>query len=193
MKSVSKKDAAKRVDWKRLILCLVLPLAVGGLAALLTGESMQRYSELAQPPFSPPGIVFPIAWTALYLLMGISSYLVCDAPAPLALRKRAAVLYILQLFLNFVWPILFFKFQVYLAAFIWLWALLGLVIPLVLAFRGVSHAAASLFALGLLCGVPKLRRLAAQRLSAASGTTSHTVKTPSRTRKRTSNPAYSKP
>lgn len=60
MKSVSKKDAAKRVDWKRLILCLVLPLAVGGLAALLTGESMQRYSELAQPPFSPPGIVFPI-------------------------------------------------------------------------------------------------------------------------------------
>ena len=55
MKSVSKKDAAKRVDWKRLILCLVLPLAVGGLAALLTGESMQSYSELAQPPFSPPG------------------------------------------------------------------------------------------------------------------------------------------
>lgn len=162
MKSVSKKDAAKRVDWKRLILCLVLPLAVGGLAALLTGESMQSYSELAQPPFSPPGIVFPIAWTALYLLMGISSYLVCDAPAPLALRKRAAVLYILQLFLNFVWPILFFKFQAYLAAFIWLLALLGLVIAMVLAFRRVSHAAAWLqlpyllwvcFAAYLNCGV----------------------------------------
>ena len=57
-----------KINWKKLLLCLALPLAVGGLAALLSG-GMDRYQELDRPPLSPPGWVFPVVWSLLYLLM----------------------------------------------------------------------------------------------------------------------------
>ena len=53
-----------KINWKKLLLCLALPLAVGGLAALLSG-GMDRYQELDRPPLSPPGWVFPVVWSLL--------------------------------------------------------------------------------------------------------------------------------
>lgn len=64
---------------KRLLLCLAIPLAVGGLSALLTRNSMERFASLAQPPLTPPGWVFPVVWTTLFLLMGIASYLASNS------------------------------------------------------------------------------------------------------------------
>ena len=64
---------------KRLLLCLAIPLAVGGLSALLTRNSMERFASLAQPPLTPPGWVFPVVWTILFLLMGIASYLASNS------------------------------------------------------------------------------------------------------------------
>ena len=110
------------VNWKKLLICLAIPLAIGGLGALL-GGGMDQYQALNQPPLSPPGWIFPIVWTILYLLMGYASYRVLTADAPRADRKKALTFYGIQLFLNFLWPVVFFGLGWYWAAFILLLAL----------------------------------------------------------------------
>lgn len=104
-------------DWKKLLICLAIPLGVGGLAALLSG-GMEIYGSLRQPPLSPPGWVFPIVWSILYLLMGYASYRILTSESPPADIKKALTFYGVQLFLNFLWPIFFFGFQWYWAAFV---------------------------------------------------------------------------
>ena len=119
-----------KINWKKLLLCLALPLAVGGLAALLSG-GMDLYKELDRPPLSPPGWVFPVVWSALYLLMGYASYRVLESGAEPAKIRKAWILYGLQLAANFLWPLLFFGGQMYLAALILLtllWVLIFLTI-----------------------------------------------------------------
>lgn len=69
---------------KALLFDLLLPLGVGGLAALLTGGAMEEYGSLHQPPLSPPGWVFPVVWTVLYLLMGLAAHLVRFSGDPVA-------------------------------------------------------------------------------------------------------------
>lgn len=106
-----------KVQWKKLSVCLLIPLAVGGASAFLTRDSMKIFESINNPPFSPPGWLFPVVWTILYLLMGLASYLVItssglDAPGLLA--------YGVQLVFNFFWPIFFFKRQMYLFSFFWL-------------------------------------------------------------------------
>ena len=119
---------------KTLLIALGIPLAVGGLATLLRG-GMGNYRALEQPPLSPPGFVFPIVWTLLYLLMGYSSYRVYTSNAPEIAKKRALTLYVIQLPLNFLWPIVFFGFEWYLAAF---FVLLGLWVAILLTMRSFS-------------------------------------------------------
>ena len=110
------------VNWKKLLICLAIPLAVGGLGALL-GGGMDTYQTLHQPPLSPPGWLFPIVWTILYLLMGWASYRILVSDAPREERKKALTFYGIQLFLNFLWPVVFFGLGWYWAAFILLLAL----------------------------------------------------------------------
>lgn len=102
---------------KHLLIALSIPLAVGGLAALLSG-GMDTYKTLNQPPLSPPGWVFPIVWSILYLLMGYASYRIWTAQAEPTDARLALRFYGIQLFLNFLWPIFFFGFGWYWAAFI---------------------------------------------------------------------------
>lgn len=111
-----------KIDWKKLLICLAIPLAAGGLGALL-GGGMDSYQTLKQPPLSPPGWLFPIVWTVLYLLMGWASYRVLVSDAPREERKKALTFYGIQLFLNFLWPVVFFGLGWYWAAFIVLLAL----------------------------------------------------------------------
>jgi tryptophan-rich sensory protein len=106
---------------KRLIL-LAIPLAVGGLATLLSG-GMDSYKIINQPPLSPPAWVFSLVWTALYLLMGEASYRVLTSGADPARIRKALTAYGVQLFLNFLWPLVFFGGMRYLAAFLLLIAL----------------------------------------------------------------------
>ena len=106
-----------KLHWKKLIITLAIPLAVGGLGALL-GGGMDSYQTLNQPPLSPPGWIFPIVWSILYLLMGYASYRVLVSGANQAEIRKALRLYGIQLFLNFLWPILFFGFGMYFAAFL---------------------------------------------------------------------------
>ncbi len=119
---------------KTLLIALAIPLAVGGLATLLSG-GMGEYGSFVQPPLSPPGWVFPIVWTILYLLMGYSSYRVYTADKSPAFTKKALQLYGIQLFLNFLWPIVFFGLNWYLGAFI---VLIALWIAIFLTMRAFS-------------------------------------------------------
>ena len=131
---------------KALIICLLIPLAVGGLAAWLTMDSMAQFAALAQPPLSPPGWVFPVVWTILYLLMGWASFLIWKSGAPQAAKRRALGPYGVQLAVNFVWPLLFFRAGLYGFALIWLVILLVLVAETMLAFGRIDRRAAWLLA-----------------------------------------------
>lgn len=102
---------------KKIWIFLGIPLAVGGLATLASG-GMSLYSNLNQPPLSPPGWVFPIVWTLLYLAMGYASYRVYTRGADTGQIRTALIFYGLQLFFNFLWPIIFFRFEAFLAALV---------------------------------------------------------------------------
>ena len=101
---------------KKLLIALAIPLGVGGLSALLSG-GMQDYLALEKPPLSPPGWVFPVVWTVLYLLMGYASYRVAVKGADAGKTRRALAVYAAQLVLNFLWSILFFGLELRLTAF----------------------------------------------------------------------------
>ena len=128
---------------KTLLIALAIPLAVGGLSTLLSG-GMGDYRQLNQPPLSPPGWVFPIVWTVLYLLMGYSSYRVYTAGKSPVQTQKALRLYGAQLLLNFIWPIVFFAFQWYLGAFIVLVALWVLILLTLRAFTAIDETAGDL-------------------------------------------------
>ena len=130
--------------WKILLLCVGLPLAVGGLAGFLTRDSMKLFENLNQPPLSPPGWLFPVVWTVLYGLMGLASYLVLRSGAETPQIRRALGVYLLQLGFNFLWSILFFNLEWYLAAFFWLLALWALIFVTMVLFYKIRPLAGDL-------------------------------------------------
>lgn len=134
---IARSDCLK-IQWKKLILCLVLPLAVGGLSAFLTQDSMKMFETIQKPPLSPPGWLFPIVWTILYLFMGIASYLVLTSSKS---NQTALTLYGIQLVFNFIWPLIFFNRQQYLFAFIWLILLWILILATIIPFDSISKPA----------------------------------------------------
>lgn len=127
-------------DYKKFLLCILIPLAVGGLSALLTQNSMRNFEQVVQPPLSPPAILFPIVWTLLYILMGITSYLILQEPQTYQTRT-ALFAYGLQLFFNFFWSILFFNLEMYFVSFLWLIILWALIALTILLFSQISKPA----------------------------------------------------
>lgn len=130
-----------RVDWKKLLVCIAIPLAVGALASALSGGMGESYFSYIKPPLSPPGWLFPVVWTVLYVLMGYASYLVAQAPGE---NRKALVLYGIQLAMNFLWPILFFRFEMVGAALVLLMVLWVTVLLTIRAFSQVSEQAGDL-------------------------------------------------
>lgn len=124
---------------------IFIPLAVGIVSALMTEGSMNIYSELNTPPLSPPSILFPIVWTILYTLMGISSGLIFkNRERDIENTGLGLAYYAISLAFNFVWSIIFFNFRQFLFAFIWLIVLLYLIIRTVMSYKKVSPIAAYL-------------------------------------------------
>ncbi len=123
------------------VIGIVIPLAVGGLAALLTKDGMDIYKNIVQPPFAPPGILFPIVWSVLYILMGVSSALVYNTDAPAGEKRKALLLYGVQLVVNFFWSIFFFNERLFLLSFLWLVLLWGLIIAMIIRFYQINKAA----------------------------------------------------
>lgn len=127
---------------KSLILSIALPLLAGGLSSLISGGGYADYQAYIKPPLSPPGIVFPIVWSTLYTLMGISFYLINQKGEKE--KQRAVRLYYFQLFLNFIWPIIFFSLSAYTAAAFVLVLLIITVIRMIIAFSKLDKRAALL-------------------------------------------------
>lgn len=130
-------------DWKKLLVALAIPLGVGALGALLSG-GMSDYGAMNKPPLSPPGWVFPVVWTVLYLLMGYASYLVWTSDAEPGKKRGALILYGAQLAANFIWPLLFFGAQMFLLALIWLVVLWILIFLTIRAFSRINERAGDL-------------------------------------------------
>ncbi len=119
------------IDWPKLLISLLIPVAVGALAGWLIQGSADFYNGLIKPPFAPPAAVFPLVWTVLYLLMGIAAYRIHQTEGEG--KQTSLRLYYIQLVINFLWPISFFLWKNFWLAFlilIVLWILVG-----VLTFR----------------------------------------------------------
>ena len=120
---------------------ILLPLAVGSLSAFFSRGAYQSFNRIIKPGISPPGWVFPVVWTILYILMGIASYLVYISEGDPAEKKTALKVYGLQLFVNFFWSIFFFRFEWYLFSFIWLVLLWILILICIYLFDDLSKTA----------------------------------------------------
>ena len=133
-----------KLNIKLLIKSIALPLLVGLISGLLTRNAMQDFQTLVKPPLAPPGWLFPVVWTILYTLMGISAYLIQTSSADPEAKSDALMIYRYQLIVNFLWPVLFFSFGWYLLAFAWILLLWGLVILMIWDFSKISKTAAYL-------------------------------------------------
>ena len=127
------------INRKSLVINLLIPLAVGGISALITGDEFAEYKSVTKPYLSPPAVLFPIVWTVLYILMGISFYIVWERDGEKA--RRPVTVYAIQLFLNFLWPVFFFSFRAYFFSFVWLILLWMFVLAEVIEFSRISKAA----------------------------------------------------
>jgi tryptophan-rich sensory protein len=99
-----------------LAISVAIPLAAGFTFSLLSGDAGEIYKTLALPPYSPPNWAFPLAWVILYVCMGIASYMILISDAPKKEKAVALSVYAVQLALNFLWSIVFFRLRDYGAA-----------------------------------------------------------------------------
>lgn len=130
-----------KIQWKKLVWCIVTPLLIGGVSGFITRDSMEIFKTLNKPPLSPPGWLFPVVWNVLYTLMGVASYLVLTAATPKSEIAQAIRLYGLQLAFNFFWTIWFFNFGWYWFSLVWLVALWLLILSTTVAFYRISKPA----------------------------------------------------
>lgn len=135
-----------RTNWKWLLICLAIPVGVGILSALVSMDGMKRFETVAKPPLTPPGWLFPVAWTILYLLMGYASYVVWRSDAPKEQIDHALRWYGAQLAANFLWSPLFFQWNLYLAALVCLVVMLVLIVVTMARFSRVDRKAGWLIA-----------------------------------------------
>ena len=115
---------------KIYIKSILIPVLIGIVVGLITSPSAE-YLSLEKPPFSPPGFLFPIVWTILYVLMGIS-YGVLKSNH--FINGNIDSIYYFQLFVNALWSILFFSLHLRLFSFIWIILLILLVIRMIIIF-----------------------------------------------------------
>lgn len=122
------------IKFKTLIICILIPIAIGFFGSFLGG--INNFTNINQPSFVPPDWVFPVVWTILYILMGISSYLVFVSNSNK--KKSALILYGVQLFINFIWTLFFFRLQLFEFSFILIIALILLVIAMSYKFYKIN-------------------------------------------------------
>jgi translocator protein len=130
-----------KINVKVLIISILITLGTGYLSSLLTQSSTGIYASLRKPFFSPPAWVFPIVWTKLYIMMAVAAYRVWMRGKSGVFINRAIFFYILQLILNFLWPIIFFRLQLFGLAFLELMLLLVLILLTTFEFFKIDRLA----------------------------------------------------
>lgn len=130
-----------KIKWKKFIIITLVTFLVGSFFSLFTMNNMDTFKELSKP-INVPGIIFPIVWSILYLLMSVSYYIVSESNDKN--KDEAKVFYIVQLIINSLWSLIFFGFEAYLLSFIWIIILLIAVIVMIVNFYKVNKTAAYL-------------------------------------------------
>ena len=125
-----------KINFKSLLLCIVITFFIGSFFALFIGSN--SYSDLNKA-IDVPGYIFSIVWSILYLLMGISLYIIYES---YGYNKKSAIkIYFLQLLVNSLWTLIFFEFKLYLLGFIWILLLIVLVIIMIIKFYNINKLA----------------------------------------------------
>ncbi len=128
----------------KLVLCILLPVGVGGLSAYLSGTADSAwFAALQKPSFNPPAYLFAPVWTTLYILMGIGLFIILQARESMQ-RTTALWIFGIQLFLNFWWSLLFFKFHLLVISVVEIAILWLLILAMIAAFKKVKPLAAYL-------------------------------------------------
>lgn len=124
-----------------LIISILITLGGGLIIGFITNNADKQYVNLNKPIFAPPNWVFPIVWSLLYILIGLAAYRIYELRKQGKNTKNALVYYSTQLILNFLWPIIFFKLQLYGVAFIELVILLVFIFITTIKFFKVDKVA----------------------------------------------------
>ena len=131
-------------NWKTYTFWIILSETVGVISGLLSMGATAAFNETAvQPSLSPPAWVFPVVWSILYALMGISAARIRLSPPSLE-RSKGTNLFIAQLIINFFWSLIFFNAQAYGFALLWLILLWVLVLWMIISFAHTDKLAALL-------------------------------------------------
>jgi len=117
-----------KIDYRKLIVNILVPLLLGGIVGLLTVGKNSVDSVI-------PAWIFPVVWTILYIFMGISSYLIEKETGNISL------IYVVQLIFNLLWSFIFFNLRLYVLSFIWIIILIGLVVLMIREFLKVDKRA----------------------------------------------------
>jgi translocator protein len=126
----------------KLICCILFTLSIGAISGIATSSGINNwFMELNKPFFNPPNYLFGPVWTVLYLLMGISFFMVLQSPKT-AFKRKAIIIFIIQLTLNFLWSFLFFKFQWIGIAFIEIILIWISILAMIIMFNKVNRTAA---------------------------------------------------
>lgn len=134
----------RKHTWKPYVLWVLLTEGVGAMTGwLIRGGVLVYKLAVVKPPLSPPGWVFPVVWTILYALMGVGAARVFLTPDS-SERTRSLQLFGAQLFFNFFWPVIFFHFQAFGLALVWLVALWALIFWMLQSFQRVDPLAGAL-------------------------------------------------
>ena len=146
----NKKNNQRLSTWGkiwRIALAIAVPLCGGFIISLFTRDAMSKFGSFNQPPLAPPAWLFQVAWTVLYVLMGLASYFIWKKgydsrkAADKSASKTALIIYGIQLVFNFVWTPLFFSLGWYWPAFAWLLVMWALIIVLMMKAYRISRPA----------------------------------------------------
>ncbi|MBP5512934.1 tryptophan-rich sensory protein [Candidatus Saccharibacteria bacterium] len=149
MKKITKlKKSENLTVWSkvwRIALSIIVPLGGGSIISLFTMDAMKKFGTFNQPPLAPPAWLFPVAWTTLYILMGVASYLIWlhsyNNHKLAKYGKVALIIYGIQLIFNFAWTPFFFSLGWYWFALYWLLVMWALIIALMIKSFKISRAA----------------------------------------------------
>lgn len=125
-----------------MFLIIVITILIGGIFAFFSTDSMKEYKNLIQPALSPPGFLFPIIWTILFILMGISYYIITESYSNN--KYGAYTIYFIQLIVNSFWTLFFFILNWRLFSFLWILFLIVLVIIMIIRFYRINKISAYL-------------------------------------------------
>jgi len=132
----------KRSDITKLVIAILIPLALGAIAGRFTAQAVPEwFASLNRPSFSPPNWIFGPVWTVLYILLGISLFLIWKQ-IPSKERNNALWIFSVQMFLNFIWSFVFFYFnQIGLALVVIISLWFSIVFMLISFYKIKPHAA----------------------------------------------------